>query len=221
MVDQPALGKALESRATALGAVIHYQAGLRDIMCSGDTFTLMTEIGVCRARTVVNAAGVASADISADAGFPGYRIYPYVGEYCEIIPEKENLIREKLIYPALPPGSPTKGIHFLKTVSGKLFIGPNAKPLGKESKTEAEREATKLEMLASAQKFLPMLRAEDLRFSHSGVRAKTNPGIGEDDFVLRVECHNPTFVNALGIESPGVAASPEIADYLVDLCFGN
>lgn len=59
-----------------------------------------------------------------------------------------------------------------------------------------------------------MLREEDLRWAYSGIRAKVNKRSGEEDFSISFDSHAPTFINLIGIESPGFAAAFAIAEYI-------
>jgi L-2-hydroxyglutarate oxidase LhgO len=69
----------------------------------------------------------------------------------------------------------------------------------------------------SAKRILPSLAYEDLEPEMAGIRPKLQ-GLGEDtrDFVIRDESDKglPRFINLIGIESPGLTASPAIAQYV-------
>ena len=215
VVDQPALGRQLRR--------VCEQEGVEFLL--NETVTSITRHrGVYEIRTrhlspgpvaelVVNAAGVNADSISRMAGFSAYTIYPYRGEYYEVIGPKKDLLSNTLVYPALPPGHPVKGIHLTKTMDGRLLIGPNAKPW-KSRQNYPEVRTPPRDFLEGARRFLPGLVENDLRWAYAGLRAKINPGTREDDFVIRFESGSPTFVNLIGIESPGFTAGLAIGDYV-------
>lgn len=217
VVGQAELGFALVSRLQKEGVECAFNAEVKQIVRDGEICRLMTACGkVYESPVVVNAAGLGAVHISALAGFPGYRIFPYRGEYYEIMGEKAGLIQNALIYPALPPGHPVKGIHFTKTVHGRLLVGPNAKKW-ERLKDDGSIRTPVDEFLRGARKFLPDLEADDLRWAYSGIRPKINDGAGEEDFIIKAESTRPTFVNLIGIESPGLTAAFGIAKYVADM----
>ncbi|MDO8516291.1 MAG: FAD-dependent oxidoreductase [bacterium] len=216
VVDQPALGRAMVLEAERVGIGILCNAEVTAIDRSGDAYHVVSSYGVHAARLVVNAAGVHADSVAAMAGFSGYTIHPYRGEYYEVIGEKRNLIRNTLVYPALRPGSPFKGIHITKTIDGRMFLGPNASPWKERSDDFTVRTPPEV-FLAAAKKFLPSLELKDLRWLHAGLRAKINPGLGEDDFVIKCEAKRSSFVNLVGIESPGFTSSFAIARYVMQM----
>jgi L-2-hydroxyglutarate oxidase len=55
----------------------------------------------------------------------GLRIVPFRGEYYELTPESQKLVRG-LIYPVPDPRFPFLGVHFTKKINGSVEAGPNA-----------------------------------------------------------------------------------------------
>jgi L-2-hydroxyglutarate oxidase LhgO len=67
---------------------------------------------------------------------------------------------------------------------------------------------------ASVRRILPNIRDEDLTPDMSGIRPKLQgPGEPARDFVIREETGRglPGLINLVGIDSPGLTASPAIA----------
>jgi L-2-hydroxyglutarate oxidase len=88
--------------------------------------TLETNSGNFAARFVINCAGLHSDRISRLAGDePGLRIIPFRGEYYDLIPERQSVIRG-LIYPVPDPRFPFLGVHFTRRIHGGVDAGPNA-----------------------------------------------------------------------------------------------
>jgi L-2-hydroxyglutarate oxidase LhgO len=78
-------------------------------------------------------------------------------------------------------------------------------------------EAKRAGFFHSVKAFLPGLREEELEPDFAGVRPKLQgPGEGFRDFIIRRETDRglPGLINLVGIESPGLTASPAIARHV-------
>jgi L-2-hydroxyglutarate oxidase len=53
------------------------------------------------------------------------RIVPFRGEYYELVPQRQHLVRN-LIYPVPDPQFPFLGVHFTRLIHGGVEAGPNA-----------------------------------------------------------------------------------------------
>jgi L-2-hydroxyglutarate oxidase len=85
-----------------------------------------TTRGEVRTRALVNCGGLQSDLIAKMTGsIHGLRIVPFRGEYYELAPEAQKLVRG-LIYPVPDPRFPFLGVHFTRRVSGSVEAGPNA-----------------------------------------------------------------------------------------------
>ncbi len=111
-----------------------------------------------------------------------------------------------LVYPAVPPHSPSKGIHFGPRTDGRLYLGPSA--------TTTSNPAPKQLFLDAARKFLPDVGDNDIEWAYAGVRPKQVSGTSRSDFIIRLDRAVPPLVNLIGIDSPGLSASMAIAEYL-------
>lgn len=82
--------------------------------------------GEIRAEQFVNCAGLHSDRVARLAGLdPAVRIIPFRGEYFELAPEQEYLVRG-LIYPVPDPTLPFLGVHLTRMIRGGVHAGPNA-----------------------------------------------------------------------------------------------
>ncbi len=85
-----------------------------------------TEQTCYEAKVVINCAGLYSDVLARVSGAKvGARIIPFRGEYFELIPEAENLVKN-LIYPVPNPAFPFLGVHFTRMIHGGVECGPNA-----------------------------------------------------------------------------------------------
>jgi len=89
-------------------------------------FVLETAGGEIHCRNLVNCGGLQSDRIARMCGVdPKLQIIPFRGEYYEIVPERQHLVRN-LIYPVPDPRFPFLGVHFTRMVQGGVEAGPNA-----------------------------------------------------------------------------------------------
>lgn len=212
VIDQREFVQALQEDAEIYGAEFWFQNPVLHIERFVSGYRLHTPGYCIEARGVVNAAGLYADEIAAMAGFGGYKIYPWRGEYYEIVSGKNDLVKH-LIYPAVPRDYPGKGIHFGPRLDGRLFIGPNAR-LVPAKDYYTEDKTPKEVFLETARMFFPSIGENDLKWSYSGIRPKLTQSAEESDFIIKADSVFPLFINLIGIESPGFAASMAIAEYI-------
>ena len=75
---------------------------------------------------MVNCAGLYSDKVARMTGQSlDLKIVPFRGEYYELVPEKQKLVKN-LIYPVPDPSFPFLGVHFTRMIEGGVEAGPNA-----------------------------------------------------------------------------------------------
>jgi len=164
------------------------------------------------AKVVINAAGLGSADIAKMAGIDEYTIYPCRGEYYVLDKRLRNSLN-LLIYPVPGAHSSGLGIHLTNTVDGNILIGPS-----NEYIMDDEDTSTTINIMETLREeghhLLPTLGGSDFIRNFSGIRPKLAPPEegGFRDFVIESRSDIPGFINLMGIESPGLTASPAIAE---------
>lgn len=85
-----------------------------------------TSGGEVHADGLVACAGLFSDRLALASGLePHARIVPFRGEYFELAPEREHLVRG-LVYPVPDPRFPFLGVHLTKMIDGGVHAGPNA-----------------------------------------------------------------------------------------------
>ena len=188
---------------------------VRVMDADGEEYTFMS-------RIVINAAGLGAEKVARMAGMDtekaGYTIHPCKGEYFRVWGEKARSIRH-LIYP--PPTTISLGLHTVIDMQGGIKLGPNAFYVDEidYSVDENHRE----EFYLSAKQYLPFIREENITPDMAGIRAKLyRKSEPERDFVIRHEEDRGLagFINLLGIESPGLTASPAIAGHVARMVKG-
>jgi len=126
IVDFVEVARAFASRVREAGGEIRTAAGVRAVRRDGDGLVVETSSGEVRASFLVNCAGLRCDRVARLCGVvPDVMIVPFRGEYYEVVPERRDLVRH-LIYPVPDPRFPFLGVHFTRTIDGRLEAGPNA-----------------------------------------------------------------------------------------------
>lgn len=108
------------------GGEIRFNSRVSKITRSTNEIVLETASGEVHTRNLINCAGLQSDRIARMAGVdPKLQIVPFRGEYYEIIPERQFLVKN-LIYPVPDPQFPFLGVHFTRMIHGGVEAGPNA-----------------------------------------------------------------------------------------------
>ena len=171
------------------------------------------------ARVVINAAGLNSDKVAQMLGIDiakaGYQLHYCKGEYFSLSSKWRHLV-SRLIYP--PPEQVGLGIHLTLALDGKVRLGPNARYV--ETIDYGVDETQKAAFYQAARKFLPYIELEDLEPEFAGIRPKLQaPGEAFRDFVIAHEerAGFPGLIDLIGIESPGLTASPAIARHVAKM----
>jgi L-2-hydroxyglutarate oxidase len=108
------------------GGVLSFNTEVTGLHRSADAIAVETSAGVFASGLVINCAGLQSdrvrhmADPERDL-----TIVPFRGEYYELAPEKQNLVKG-LIYPVPDPQFPFLGVHLTRRIGAGVEAGPNA-----------------------------------------------------------------------------------------------
>jgi L-2-hydroxyglutarate oxidase LhgO len=180
------------------------------------------ELSEIECAAVVNAAGLEGDALAECAGFEidtcGYRLRPCKGDYFAL-PPACGLRVSTLIYPV--PADAGLGIHITIDLAGRMRLGPDAAYVD-AIRYEVD-ESARSAFARAVRRYLPALDAATLTPDFAGIRPKlSGPGEPFRDFVVREESDAgfPSFVNLIGIESPGLTAAPAIAERVVELLSG-
>jgi len=182
--------------------------------------------GSLEARCVVNAAGLFADEVGNLLG-NRFRIYPIRGDYFVIGGEKAARV-SAAVYPT--PGSLGLGVHLTRLWDGTLLVGPDARrvdskedyrPLpvwGPEGDVD-ENAPDLLRFFSETKTYFPVLEKRDLKPAHTGIRPSLlAPGEkGFRDFRIERDAAHPQVIHLVGIDSPGLTASPAIARHVCDM----
>lgn len=214
IADAESLVKRLCYNAMSGGVGFYFNNETVGIDTKGGIYEVSTPDLKIQARAVINAAGLGADMVAAMAGFK-YELEFWRGEYYEVKADKAGLIR-RLIYPAIPSGSPSKGIHFSPRLNGRLFVGPNARLVAARDFYNEDKTPVGV-FCEAASLFCSQIKEADLKWSYSGIRPKIKNWQSGADFIIRLDAYDPPIINLIGIESPGLTASMAIAEYVSEI----
>ena len=129
------------------------------------------------------------------------------GEYILLDREVGGFVKRTVF---TTPTEKGKGILVSPTVDGNLILGPTAEQIedGVSRTTKKGLDEIKIKA-AEMTENLPVQKAIT---SFAGIRAYTD----KNDFIIEKSAVCDRLINCVGIESPGLTASPAIARYVVE-----
>ncbi len=169
---------------------------------------LHTPARTLAAHYVVNAAGLYADEVAGMAGVGTFSITGRKGEEYLLDKRLAGLVTS-IIFPC--PTATSKGTLVTPTFDGTIMVGPTAEATDDKRDTATTPEGAK-EVFAAARRLVPGIDERDVIAEFAGVRAVADT----DDFVLGPTARRG-FINAAGIQSPGLTAAPAIADHLVEV----
>ena len=156
---------------------------------------------------VVNAAGLFADRIASMVGDNSFKITPRKGEYILLDKECGNIVSHTIFR---TPSKMGKGILVTPTVDGNLLTGPTSENISdKEDKSTTFKGFSQI--IKEANENVSGIPYNKTITSFSGLRAVGDTG----DFIINSPFDG--FINAAGIESPGLSASPAIAEMVKDM----
>lgn len=200
-----AVGNAMDN-----GASLKLGFTVANVTAVDGYYRLIGTDGECiEARYVINCAGAYSDQIAAYIGDNSFSITPRRGEYVLMDKAQGGLISHTVF---CCPSKMGKGILVSPTVDGNLLLGPTAEDI--EDKDDLDTTQTGSERIYSqAMRQVKGIAKGMAITGFSGIRATGSTG----DFIINMP--RERFVNVAGIESPGLSASPAIAEYVADMLF--
>ena len=251
IIDYPQVCRVLADDVRAAGGQVRTSTAFRRATTVGDGVRVETDGGDggpadLEADVVVACAGLYADRVAAASGIvPEARIVPFRGEYFELVPELDHLVRG-LIYPVPDPRFPFLGVHLTRMVHGGIHAGPNAVlALRREGYTWRDLDLAELRESLAWPGLWQLARRNVVPGSREIVRSLSKaafarslsrlvPGIGADDLIpapagVRAQALRrdgsmvddflvqtvPRQVHVLNAPSPAATAALEIAAYLV------
>lgn len=201
-VDPFEVAIAAAENAVANGVEFFRSAPVGAIRREEGAFVLSAPAGEISASYLVNAAGNGCAEISRMAG----------GEEFELVWRQGNIVvldhEDRPLMPLYPIPTPvSKGVIVTGTAHGNTIITATAevREAGDVDTYAADVDA----LLAGARKLVPDLDTRRVVRPFAGGRAVI---AGVNDFLIEPSQAAPGLFQAAGIQSPGVASAPAIAE---------
>lgn len=176
-------------------------------MKGGKITGVATNRGTLRPRVIVNAAGVYSDTVAGMANDRFFSIHPRKGELVILDKKKGGMVHTSMaVATAGLARSDTKGGGIMPTIDGNVLVGPDAyeQPFREDFSTDSGRIGAIME------KHMTLIKgydSGDVIAYFAGIRAATY----EEDFIIEKSRYAANLVHAAGIQSPGLAAAPAIA----------
>ena len=160
-------------------------------------------------RVVVNAAGLYSDTINNMVSARKLKIIPRKGEYCLFDRAADNLAPLTIFQ---TPTAMGKGVLVTRTADGNLLVGPSAADVDEKDATDTTREGLDYILKTAALSVGPLPERQIIT-SFAGLRAH----LETEDFEVGEAPDAENFINAAGIESPGLSSAPAIGEYIAEL----
>ena len=210
---------ALAENAHKNGVEFFLNNEVTNIAKSDGCFTVITNKNKnIKTRIVINAAGLYSDKIASMTNSSDEKIYPVRGEYYIVDSDEAKKILNTAVYPVPPADGKGLGIHLTPTINGNILIGPSADYI--TEKDDVENTEVVLDRIKrEAYELLPDLKNVTFIKNYSGNRAKLvseTSGKKFKDFIIEESKEVENFINLIGIESPGLTASPAIARFVME-----
>lgn len=175
-----------------------------------NSFVIRSGERAVEASYVVNCAGLFGDRIAAMVGDDRYKIVPRKGEYMLLDHTAASRANATLFQ---VPTAAGKGVLVSPTAHNNLLVGPTSVAI--DDKCCRDTTPDGLDAIrAAAAKTMADIPYRQVITSFTGLRAAL---VGAEDFVIEASTASPRFVQAIGIESPGLSSAPAIAKELVSL----
>ena len=126
IVDYAKVCEAMRTEIESKGGSVVLGAKVTSLELKNGEWRIGTTKGDHAADFLINCAGLHCDRVSELAGEKReVRIVPFRGDYYQIRPERQHLVRN-LIYPVPDPQFPFLGVHFTRLIHGGIEAGPNA-----------------------------------------------------------------------------------------------
>ncbi len=176
-----------------------------------DGYKVITQTDEFETKIIVNAAGV-YGDVIANMVSPGkYKIKERHGALM-ILENSQGLDLKATLFPV--PGKNSKGMAAIPAYAGNIILGSTSEEMFDKENHAFTKDQSDM-LFNSAAKLLPRIRRQDIIRVFTGLRpVEVN---SNNDFIIEEDRVNENFYNVIGIQSPGIAASPAIGEYVINM----
>lgn len=203
---------ALAENACENGVEFRCDTEVLNVIPKDGHYLLETSAGVVETKLVVNAAGVYADKFHNMVSSDKIEIIPRKGEYCLMDKKVGDFVSHTIFQLPTIYG---KGVLVTPTVHGNLLAGPTAVDIEDKENTQTTGEGLE-DLLKRAKVSAPELPVRQVITSFTGLRAHWT---GHDFIIKEVE-GAPGFIDAAGMESPGLTSAPAVGEYVAELVQG-
>jgi len=203
----------LMENAEANGVKLLLDTEVTDVMVEdGKIIGVVTDRGKIFTKFLVNAAGLHSDEIAEMAGAREFTIHPRKGEMLIFDSKYSSLYSHNLAPATLKTDPYTKGGGIAISVDGNSIWGPNAEEVPYKEDTGTTREAIEI-VWEKFSHFVPDIPKMAMITAFAGLRAATYT----EDFHIAPSRKVKGLIHVAGIQSPGTAAAPAIAEMVLEI----
>lgn len=197
-----AIGNAMDN-----GVKLKRNFDVKSIETTAIGYKIKSKNDSVEARFVINCAGVYSDEIAKLVGDDSFEVHARRGEYILLDKECGDVVSHTIFRTPTKMG---KGILVSPTVDQNLLLGPTSVDIDDKDDKATTQDGIG-QIIENAQENLSFVSLSKTITSFCGLRAVGSTG----DFIINSP--KKQFINAAGIESPGLSASPAIAEYIIKL----
>lgn len=173
-------------------------------------YKIKTDKQEIEAGIVINAAGVYADKIHNMVSKVPMEIVARRGEYCLYDKQCGNMVEHTIFQ---LPSALGKGVLFTPTVHGNLLVGPTAEDVEDKEATNTTANGLNQARVKAAESVENMPAGRMMITSFSGLRAHE----AGNDFIIAEPEDAENFIDAAGIESPGLSCAAVIGEYVADM----
>ncbi|MBA5850823.1 NAD(P)/FAD-dependent oxidoreductase [Clostridium sp. cel8] len=200
---------ALAENAADNGVEFRFNSRVVSVKKCDDIYKIKTDKDEIETKLVINAAGVFADVINNMVSSNKIHIIPRKGQYCLFDKAVGNMVSRTIFQLPTKMG---KGVLVTPTVDGNLLVGPNAEDI--EDKTDVTTTSEGLDFVTKkASLSIKQIPMRQVITSFSGLRAHSTAG----DFIIGEAEDAKGFINAAGIESPGLSSAPAIGEMVKNI----
>jgi len=200
---------AMAENAYQNGIQFSFNTEVTDIIKFEEGYFVKTNQKEFRTRYIVNAAGVYADKIHNMVSNKKIKIVPRRGDYLILDKDVGSLV-DKTIFTV--PGKMGKGVLVSPTVHGNLIVGPTAIDIEDKEATSTTKEGLD-DVIKKASMIVKDLPLRYVITSFAGLRAHE---VGHE-FIIGEAEDSKGFIDAAGIESPGLTSAPAIGVMVADV----
>ena len=156
-------------------------------------------------KVVINATGVIGDIVNELINDKTFDIMPRKGQYYVFDHFKRSFVNHTLF---MVPSEKGKGVLISPTTSGNYLVGPSANLVARDEKSTDKQTLNSVK--AQANYMMENIPYYETIRTIAGLRATPST----HDFIIE-ESETKNFINVVGIESPGLASAPAIAEKVV------